>query len=46
MLRNYSQSQWRMRSDLIKVFKIYKGIDNVIAENDFTIDQSTITKRS
>ena len=34
-----------MRGDLIEMFKIIKGFDNINAEDYITFDQSNITKR-
>ncbi len=34
-----------MRGDLIEVFKIFKGFDNINAEDYFTVDRLNITRR-
>jgi hypothetical protein len=41
----FSLSKRRMRGDLIEVFKIFKGFDNINAEDYFTIDHSNRTRK-
>ena len=45
-LNLYSLTKWRVRGDLIQVFKIIKGIKNMDMEKYFTIDTSNITRNN
>ena len=44
-LNLFSLSKRRMRGDLIEVFKIFKGFDNISAENYFTLDRTNTRRR-
>ena len=44
-LNLFNLSKRRMRGDLIEVFKIFKGFDNINAQDYFTIDHSNRTRR-
>ena len=45
-LNLFSLTKRRLRGDLIEVFKIIKGIDNMDMEKYFTIDTSNITRNN
>ena len=45
-LNLFSLTKRRLRGDLIKVFKIIKGIENMDMEKYFTIDTSNITRNN
>ena len=45
-LNLFSLTKWRLRGDLIEVFKIIKGIENMDMEKYFTIDTSNITRNN
>ena len=45
-LNLFSLTKWRLRGDLIEVFKIIKGIENMDMEKYFTIDTSNITRKN
>ena len=34
-----SLSKWRMRGDMMKVFKMFKGLDNINVNDYFTVDR-------
>ncbi len=44
-LNLFSLSKRGMRGDLIEVFQIFKGFDNINAENYFTINYSNKTRK-
>ena len=44
-LNLFMLSKRRMRGDLIEVFKIFKGFDNINPENYFTVNQTHVTRR-
>ena len=44
-LNLFNLSKRRMRGDLIEMFKIFKGFDNVNAEDYVTVDRSSTTRR-
>ena len=45
-LNLFSLTKRRLRGDLIEVFKIIKGIENMDMEKYFTIDTSNITRNN
>ena len=45
-LNLFSLTKRRLRGDLIEVFKIIKGIENMDKEKYFTIDTSNITRNN
>ena len=46
MKKDYSNyKERRMWGDVIEMFKIYKGFDNINAEEYFTVDRSNITRK-
>jgi len=44
-LNLFTLSKLRMRGDLIEVFKIFKGFDNINAKDYLTVDRSNISRR-
>lgn len=45
-LNLFNLTKRRLRGDLIQVFKIFKGHDNLVANNFFTVDQSNFTRNN
>ena len=44
-LNLFNLTKRRMRGDLIEVYKIFKGFDNLNVENYFSLDRSNVTRR-
>ena len=45
-LNLFSLTKWRLKGNLVEVFKIIKGIENMDKEKYFTIDTSNITRNN